>query len=477
MKRNIQHYVVLILFLISSQIFSQEFNYELQAIHLEANSNEFTKITTADYQDLPSTNHFGIKNGNYWIKLTLTNSSIENSNFVLRLPSHNIGDVYMYSKETDYLKLIDSSAPLSNNLPHVKKNRFPAFQLKQQANSTNTYYINTFFTKDTNFPISIELEDDYYFGREKDKIISSLYYGLLLAVIMFNFFFYVHFKDNVYLFYLFWLISYNITSLTYDGYLGGTAIIDLEVINHILMQVTMLLFTYKFLNLSIHYPKFKRYAIIAVSTVVAFALLYLITKNYLFFTFIDIVDMICFTLVWILSISLLSKIDYAKFYILGFLLLYPFSIYLMLSYDFGVFSISSDSVTLKIGSAINMLIFTYAIIYRMDSITKEQRQTILDLKVYINNYDEQSLVAQSKNNGSLIFLLQENDFTNEVLTKREIDILECIIKEQTNSEIAKKLFISLNTVKYHTKNIYKKLGVHNRKETTEKLKNYMSKSY
>ncbi len=50
----------------------------------------------------------------------------------------------------------------------------------------------------------------------------------------------------------------------------------------------------------------------------------------------------------------------------------------------------------------------------------------------------------------------------EPLSARELEVLELISGGLTNREIASRLFISLNTVKAHTRNIYGKLGVHNR---------------
>jgi len=52
----------------------------------------------------------------------------------------------------------------------------------------------------------------------------------------------------------------------------------------------------------------------------------------------------------------------------------------------------------------------------------------------------------------------------EPLSDREIEVLELLAEGLSNPEIAKQLFISLSTVKSHTRNIYGKLGVHKRKE-------------
>jgi LuxR family maltose regulon positive regulatory protein len=50
----------------------------------------------------------------------------------------------------------------------------------------------------------------------------------------------------------------------------------------------------------------------------------------------------------------------------------------------------------------------------------------------------------------------------EPLSERELEVLHLIADGLTNPEIASRLFISLNTVKAHCKNIYGKLGVKNR---------------
>lgn len=52
----------------------------------------------------------------------------------------------------------------------------------------------------------------------------------------------------------------------------------------------------------------------------------------------------------------------------------------------------------------------------------------------------------------------------EELSKREQDIYKALLEGKTDQEISDVLFISLNTVKTHIKNIYQKLGVKNRLE-------------
>jgi LuxR family maltose regulon positive regulatory protein len=58
----------------------------------------------------------------------------------------------------------------------------------------------------------------------------------------------------------------------------------------------------------------------------------------------------------------------------------------------------------------------------------------------------------------------------EPLSDRELQVLRLLASDQTNPEIANALYISVNTVKTHLKNIYGKLGVSSRRQATAKAR-------
>ena len=51
----------------------------------------------------------------------------------------------------------------------------------------------------------------------------------------------------------------------------------------------------------------------------------------------------------------------------------------------------------------------------------------------------------------------------EPLSERELEVLKLLRSELSGPEIAQQLIVSLNTLHTHTKNIYNKLGVNNRR--------------
>ncbi|OJX37869.1 MAG: hypothetical protein BGO78_07420 [Chloroflexi bacterium 44-23] len=61
-------------------------------------------------------------------------------------------------------------------------------------------------------------------------------------------------------------------------------------------------------------------------------------------------------------------------------------------------------------------------------------------------------------------LLKQCGDEKEILTSREVEVLELVGAGSSTGEIAHRLYISENTVKYHVRNILQKLGASNRAE-------------
>lgn len=65
---------------------------------------------------------------------------------------------------------------------------------------------------------------------------------------------------------------------------------------------------------------------------------------------------------------------------------------------------------------------------------------------------------------------QKDDHLNQVLSNREKQILDQVLKGKTNKAVGIKLNITERTVKAHLTTIYKKTGTRNRFELNVKLK-------
>jgi two-component system, NarL family, response regulator LiaR len=68
------------------------------------------------------------------------------------------------------------------------------------------------------------------------------------------------------------------------------------------------------------------------------------------------------------------------------------------------------------------------------------------------------------------FKLNEPELQRLGISKREYEVLELIAQGLSNQEIAEKLFVSLNTVKTHSSNLFMKLDVRRRTQAIHRAK-------
>ncbi|MDH5474949.1 MAG: response regulator transcription factor [Cyclobacteriaceae bacterium] len=117
---------------------------------------------------------------------------------------------------------------------------------------------------------------------------------------------------------------------------------------------------------------------------------------------------------------------------------------------------------------ISVLIVSFLVVYYYmknkqsiaDKMVQEQQLDALKQRVF----ELQLLQGETK----ITFNLKEiNEELHTPLTERELDTLKLSLEGKSNREIAEQLFVSINTIKFHLKNIYDKLGVANRKEALQ----------
>jgi DNA-binding NarL/FixJ family response regulator len=66
---------------------------------------------------------------------------------------------------------------------------------------------------------------------------------------------------------------------------------------------------------------------------------------------------------------------------------------------------------------------------------------------------------------------KKNDFLSN-LSEREQEVIECMMEGLSYKEAAEKLFLSVDTIRFHIKNLYKKLNVNSKSEMISKYGKY-----
>lgn len=109
------------------------------------------------------------------------------------------------------------------------------------------------------------------------------------------------------------------------------------------------------------------------------------------------------------------------------------------------------------------IIFTALGIWLALKLTKPRiRTVVVEKEVYIN---KEVYISTPPD-----FTLNEEALNRSGLSKRELEVLQLIAQGFSNQEIANQLFVSLNTVKTHSSNLFLKLDVKRRTQAIEKAK-------
>ena len=81
-----------------------------------------------------------------------------------------------------------------------------------------------------------------------------------------------------------------------------------------------------------------------------------------------------------------------------------------------------------------------------------------------------TIVIEKQVPASSGFVLNKDEVNRRRLSNRELEVLQLIADGLSNQQIAGRLFVSLNTVKTHTSNLFLKLEVERRTQAIEKAK-------
>jgi len=119
------------------------------------------------------------------------------------------------------------------------------------------------------------------------------------------------------------------------------------------------------------------------------------------------------------------------------------------------FVIFDHSVEIYIGAI--AIIFTLLGIWLAIKLIKPKVETVVVEKYLYANPNEP-------------FTINEDALKELGMSKRELEVLQLMAEGLSNQEIAKKLFVSLNTIKTHSSKIFEKMDVQRRTQAVEKAK-------
>lgn len=352
---------------------------------------------------------------------------------------------------------------LSNFSPASQKTTTIGFELPQQTtNIVQSEYVR-------NEPVT-----PYFYFH------SGLYFGIIIMLIIINIFFYLNLKESIYLYYVLLVFATNFVLAYHEGLLRPIIkniffTYDIDMFSHIFQMLTGYLFAEKFLHFSKYLKKVNLFFKIYIGLTILVYLGYFINSNHLWIEIADTMGVTLFLALWISSFFLFQKNQYAKILALGFgvVIIAGFIHIAFQGFDLPVIGPTTNII--KIGALLEAIILTYATTYRTKVLKEENEQMSVDIQNYISEvlrleHSLKTITLQEKEaqheqlEGKLLEISAKHQ-----LTEREMDVLFHIAKGLNNKQISEALFVSVNTIKYHTRNIYEKLDIKKRTEITSML--------
>jgi DNA-binding CsgD family transcriptional regulator len=425
----------LLLFYFALNSFSQN-----EVYYLKDSVNTFTKenIHLGDFHKLEKQILEPYSDDVYWFKIPRNKT---NDEYIFRILYERINTAKAYKNQIELQKL--------EYQRYLSYSFLRDFDVYIKVNPELHAYI----------PYELDTEKKILVKESNQLLLNGFYYGFAVIIIIYNLSYFILFRDDAFLYYSLFLSSMVVGVFTMDGMLNFYNIKqNLNNIIMILNYIALAFFSSKFVNsyllLDLYYPKLKRYSYVAGILMICLGILYLNLADFFYLLLLNILVFGLLLAYWISAVSLFNKNFYIK------ILAFAYVIILFSGIDFfvlkflGISFINVDATTIKIGAFLEMIILSIAVLYRMKILKEENefmKEEIIKFSDLLNEKD------QEKNTD-----LAVDNIKN--LSLREREIFDLILLGKSNKEIASTINISINTVKFHIKNIYEKLHIKNRKE-------------
>jgi len=292
---------------------------------------------------------------------------------------------------------------------------------------------------------------------------QGMYYGFALMLVLLNLVCFFLFEEKTFLYYSFALGSMSLLLFFSDGLFS---LLEMGSTKNILYNQTLFLFiatgfsalfVSKYLSLNEFLPKIKFAAItlLGVSAILLVSGWVLENPNLVYIS-----NTILFSILgtyFMTGMYLFSKKNYAKFFVIASFIPLLFCLDFFVLNPLGVDFLATQTQHIKAASIAEMLIITYAIMYRMQAIKEENMLRQTELRIFLRR--QEVLSSREKTEKIVEDVYLENLIMHYDLDGLEIKLLQYISEGKENTKIARKLKTTEFEIEELTKELYNKLDI------------------
>ncbi len=291
---------------------------------------------------------------------------------------------------------------------------------------------------------------------------NGMFYGFAIMVVLLNLICYFLFDEKIFMTYSLALAGITSTLFFSDGlymFLGIEGMQNIEA-----MQSTLLLiavgfsawFASRYLTLNEFFPKLRWVTMTLLGISMVIVAMAWASEDVLFATIANTILLSIMASYFLAGILLFSSKNYPKFYVIACSIPLLFAIDFFVLKNFGIDFLGVQTVHLKAAILVEMLLITYAIVYRMRAIKEENLLRQTELRIFLKRQE----VMNRRNAAKLMEdVYLENLIMHYDLDGLEIKLLQYISEGKDNSKIARKLKTTELEVESLTKELYHKLEI------------------
>lgn len=368
--------------------------------------------------------------------------------------------------------LIDNyyfNSPILSQDANKPKTKQTSNDLTQVSNSAENVELNQIeeisYKNETNLAVgnSVKVQTTKSnLAEGKTLFKQGMFYGFAIMVVLLNIVCFFLFEEKIFLFYSLALSFVTVSFMNSDGVfqlLGINVIQNVEAMQSTLLLIATgfsVLFASKYLTLDEFYPKLKYGAAALLSLSFLAVFTSWVAETALFTGIANTISIALMTMYFAAGVFLFSKKNYAKFYVIAY------SIPLLFALDFFVFKklgidfLFTESFHLKAATVVEMLIITYAIMYRMRAIKEEHVLRQTEMRIFLKR---QEVMNRTNTEKIMQDMYLENLIMHYDLDGFEIKLLQYISEGKDNTKIARKLKTTEIEIEACTKELYDKLDI------------------
>jgi two-component sensor histidine kinase len=403
-----------------------------------------------------------------WIKITLSNKSSKNINKILEYDNPEVEELLFY----------EGNSTLKLGLLHLNKNNLsvnPTIYLSLKAYESKTYYLKS-HSKIKAIKAKLVLWNEIDFIKEESsrQMYRFVFFGIMLTLFIYNFMLFLFTKDKAYFYYICYLASIVFFNAFYSGMFSlyfpfqelSNFLLKANVSFGVIIVLFSLLFTQKFLETK----KFRRLNKILNIILIALPIVTILSYDNWIISSKSLNILILFGLfiIYIGFYSLFKGVKQAKFYVLGwsivFIVLTLVGLQAFFHYDLQTYHLTYIPEGAFIVEA---LLFSIALAHRIE-VTKEANLLADNKLINFQKEEKRRLkVLVIEKTKALSILLQEKEILYKELNHRIknnfmmiLSLLKLQIRRTKNSETMASLDVTKNRIE-SIANLYEMLLLNN----------------